>query len=359
LSEANACIDGFVGKASFREFSSTFRTSESAAIRMGPYARHDGCTAERGMAISQRSQAEPQRPVVALLETRMSSELARLVEKHGGRPLCVPAVLEAPQTETAAIQGLLDELAGGGRDVVIFMTGVAVSLLFELAEQLGRRAELVTSLKRVTTVCRGPKPTAALRGFGVPPTLSAREPFTAAELIDALADIEVSGKHLLLFNYGERSETLSETLLARQADLHEFWLYRWLMPVDTTALERLVHRIVDRDVDALAVTCQIQFRHLYRVAERLDLADEMIRALKSSVVVAAVGPTCRAILEVYGVEPQVMPDHPKMGPLVMALMRHLHSRAGRETMTLRGSATDLDHPTESAPRVTRIQPKNP
>jgi uroporphyrinogen-III synthase len=44
------------------------------------------------------------------------------------------------------------------------------------------------------------------------------------------------------------------------------------------------------------------------------------------VVVAAVGPTCQAILQAYGVQVQVMPDHPKMGPLVLALMRHLDQR---------------------------------
>jgi len=157
------------------------------------------------------------RPVVALLESRMKSELARLAEKHGGAPLCVPAVHEAPHIEAEAVRGLLDELAAGEHEVVIFMTGVAVSLLFELAQELGRHAELVTSLRAVTTVCRGPKPTAALRGFGVPPTLSAREPFTAAELIDTLSDLDIAGRNVLLFNYGERSETLSETLLARRA----------------------------------------------------------------------------------------------------------------------------------------------
>ncbi len=115
------------------------------------------------------------RPVVALLEARMKSELARLVEKHGGAPLCVPAVREAPHIEPEAVRELLDELSAGRHEIVIFMTGVAVSLLFELAQELGRHAELVTSLRKATTVCRGPKPTAALRGFGVPPTLSARE----------------------------------------------------------------------------------------------------------------------------------------------------------------------------------------
>ena len=34
-------------------------------------------------------------PRVVLLESRMSRELARLVEKHGGEPVCVPAVRES------------------------------------------------------------------------------------------------------------------------------------------------------------------------------------------------------------------------------------------------------------------------
>ncbi len=274
--------------------------------------------------------SERTRPVVALLESRMKSELARLVEKHGGAPLCVPAVQEAPHIEAEAIRDLLDQFSAGEHEVVIFMTGVAVSLLFELAQELGRHAELVSALRNVTTVCRGPKPTAALRGFGVPPTLSAREPFTAAELIDALSELELAGRRVILFNYGERSETLSETLLARRADLREFWLYQWQFPTDTAALEELVRRIVDRKVDALAVTCQIQFRHLYQVAERLDLSRELVEALRTDVVVAAVGPTCRAIIEVHGVRPHVMPEHPKMGPLVMALMRYLDMREANE-----------------------------
>jgi uroporphyrinogen-III synthase len=278
------------------------------------------------------------RPVVALLESRMKSELARLVEKHGGAPLCVPAVHEAPHIEAEAVRGLLDELAAGKHEVVIFMTGVAVSLLFELAQELGRNAELVTSLRGITTVCRGPKPTAALRGFGVAPTLSAREPFTAAELIDALSELEVSGRGVLLFNYGERSETLSETLLARRADLREFWLYQWELPSDVEPLERLVRRIVERSVDALAVTCQIQFRHLYQVAERLDLGRELVDALRNDVVVAAVGPTCRAIIEVHGVTPHVMPEHPKMGPLVMSLMRYLDTSERKGSNERRASA---------------------
>jgi uroporphyrinogen-III synthase len=203
------------------------------------------------------------------------------------------------------------------------MTGVAASLLFEVAEQEGRRQELVRGLGSVTTVARGPKPTAALRGFGVPPTLTAREPYTSAELIDALSELPLDGRSVLLFHYGERSATLAETLRARQVVLSECWLYRWLMPEDTRELGALVASIVAGEVDALAVTCQVQFRHLYEVARQLSLASALVDALRSGVVVAAMGPTCHATLQVHGVPVHVMPEVPKMGPLIRSLMLHL------------------------------------
>jgi uroporphyrinogen-III synthase len=280
---------------------------------------------------------ETRRPLVALLETRMSRELARLIEKHGGEPWSVPAVRECPELSPELAGKLIDDLESDRHEIIVFMTGVAVALLFEMAEQIGRRPDLVAALRRLTTVCRGPKPTAALRGFGVPPTLTAREPFTSAELIDALSGIELKGRRVILLHYGERSETLAETVLARQAQLEELWLYRWLMPEHTGELTRLVSRLIHGEVDGLAVTCQVQFRHLYQVAEEMQRGRELVRALNERVVVGAVGPTCEAILQAYGVRVHVMPDHPKMGPLVIALMRQLELR------TRRTEASSPDH----------------
>src|SRR5688572_24667481 len=99
--------------------------------------------------------ADSGRPVVALLETRMSRELGRLIEKHGGEPLCVPALRESPELTSDEADRLIESLARGQYEIVVFMTGVAVSLLFETADQIGRRPDLVSALKRMTTVCRG------------------------------------------------------------------------------------------------------------------------------------------------------------------------------------------------------------
>lgn len=268
-------------------------------------------------------------PKVALLESRMGRELARLVVKHGGEPISVPALKEEHEESREAVAQIISELAQGRYEVVVFMTGVAVSHLFETVERLGERARLVAGLLGVTTVTRGPKPTAALRGFGVPPTLSAREPFTSSEVVDALSGIDVVGRRILLLHYGERSDSLAETLLAQGAELAEIWLYRWALPDPATELEGLVRELCFGRVDALAITCQIQFRHLMQVAESIGKAEDLIRALNQKVVVGVVGPTCNAIVQAYGVNVQVIPEHPKMGPLVATLMRYLESRAGR------------------------------
>jgi uroporphyrinogen-III synthase len=266
-------------------------------------------------------------PRVALLEARMSPELARLVERHGGEPVCAPALEERHELDPAKADRIVSALASGAYDIAVFMTGLAASLLFQAAEAIGRRPDLVAGLRSVTTVCRGPKPTAALRGFGVPPTLTARGSFTSAEVIDALAGVELKGRRVVLFHYGERSESLAETLLAREAVVDEQWLYRWQLPADTSGLERLVGDVIEGRIDALAITCQIQFRHLHQVAQRLGLDRDLVRALNERVVVGAVGPTCHAILQVHGVEVDVMPEHPKMGPLIVTLMRHLERQA--------------------------------
>jgi uroporphyrinogen-III synthase len=273
-----------------------------------------------------------------LLESRMSRELARLVEKHGGEPICVPAVRESHELDDETAGRLIGQLSSGAHDIVVFMTGAAVSMLFEVGEKLGRRPELVAGLRGVVTVCRGPKPTAALRGFGVTPTLTARESFTSAEVIDSFSGIDVQKKRVLLFHYGERSASLAETLIAREAILQEQWLYRWALPEDTSPLERLVTSIIAGEADALAVTCQIQFRHLLQMARKGGLEGDLVRTLNERVVVAVVGPTCHAVLQMHGVRVQLVPEHPKMGPLIVTLMRYLERRSSPHVALAVGGA---------------------
>jgi uroporphyrinogen-III synthase len=258
---------------------------------------------------------------IAILEARRSSELAELVRRFGGVPHSVPAVREVPHLEH--VPAFLDRLCSGQFSVVICLTGAGISRLLEEAQRLGRLPETEEALRSATTVCRGPKPAAVLRQHDIPTDVRAAEPHTTAELLDALSTMDLGRKSVVVLHYGERNETLSDGLLGRGAAVHELCLYEWQLPDDIEPLKELVRELIDGRVGALTVTSQIQARHLFDVADSLDLTAPLIDALNQRVVVAAIGPVCVSALTANGVTPRVIPAHAKMGFLVTALAEYV------------------------------------
>ena len=256
---------------------------------------------------------------VALLEARMSGELASMVERFGGTPYPVPAVRETPLQQPEDIGAFVAALCAGRFAVVVLMTGVGVTALLREAEQLGRLDAALAALRQTTTVCRGPKPVAVLRRHDVPVGLTAAEPHTTTEVLQALEGLDVAGKAVAFVHYGERNETAADGLRARGALVNEICLYEWRLPDDIAPLERLVGEIIDGRVDAIAITSQIQCRHLFQIAATLGRSRALAEALNAKVVVAAVGPVCASALRSFGVIPHVQPAHPKMGPMMLAL----------------------------------------
>jgi uroporphyrinogen-III synthase len=259
---------------------------------------------------------------VALLEARMSGEMGELVRRHGGLPRSAPAVRETAIDCREPVAAFLTTLTSPDPLIVVFLTGVGASTLFDEAERQGALPFLVDSLSRATLVCRGPKPTAALKRRGLTPTLIAREPFTSAEVLDALDGRELNQARVVLIHYGERSDSLAAALRARGARLDELVLYEWQLPEDTQPMVDLVGDVLTGKVDSVVFTSQIQSRHLLQIAAAMGLDAALIDALNTRVVVAAVGPVCRAALEESGIMPHVVPTHPKMGPLITALAEY-------------------------------------
>ncbi len=263
---------------------------------------------------------------IVLLEARMNSELANLVRRNGGEPICVPAVREVTVDNAASlsadVNALIEDLTAGSIDLIIFQTGVGVTRLIDEADRLKRKDELLIALGKTTIVARGPKPTAVLARNGLKPDNGVKEPFTTAELCAALRPLDLAGKTVAVLNYGERNETLAQELTGRSAKLRELCLYEWRLPEDIGPLERLIDQIISEEFDAIAFTSQIQARHLFQLAADAGKEGELREALKK-LIIASVGPTCTSVLRSLGVAPAVEPSHPKMGPMVLALADYL------------------------------------
>jgi uroporphyrinogen-III synthase len=259
---------------------------------------------------------------VALLEARMESELSSLVRRHGGEPICVPAMREVERDCADEAARAIDAMARPGAFVVL-ATGVGLARWLAVAAGLGRGAEMHEAIARATVVCRGPKPVAVLKREGLPVHVRAPAPHTTRELIAALGSVDVRDREVVYVHDGGGSPIVPEALAARGARLVHVRPYTWALPEDVKPLEALVASLIAGAIDALAVTTQVQARHLFDVAASIGARETLGLALRERVVVAAVGPTCARTLEELGAPPHVVPEQSKMGPLVLALARHL------------------------------------
>jgi uroporphyrinogen-III synthase len=265
---------------------------------------------------------------VALLEARMESELASLVRRHGGEPVCVPALREVERDCAVEVASAIDAIAKESA-VVVLATGVGLQRWLTVAEGLGRGAALREGLARVTVVCRGPKPVAVLKREGLPAHVRAPAPHTTRELLEALAAVEVRDRDVVFVHDGGASRAVPEALEARGARVFEVRPYEWALPEDIEPLRALVAKLIAGEagqIDALAITTQVQARHLFEVADSMGARAALVGALRSPVVVAAVGPTCARVLEELGAPAHIVPETSKMGSLVLALARHFGAR---------------------------------
>jgi uroporphyrinogen-III synthase len=257
---------------------------------------------------------------VALLEARRESELGSLVRRHGGEPVCVPALREV-ECDCAGSAALAIDASAKEGAVVALATGVGLDRWLAIAATLGRREELHAALAKATLVCRGPKPVAVLKREGLVAQVRAPAPHTTKEFLSALEGVDVHDRDAVFIHDGGGSHTVPDALSARGARVVEVQPYAWALPRDPAALRELVGDIVAGRVDAVAFTTQIQAKHLFDVAESLGSRVALAEALRARVTVAAIGPTTARVLADLGAPAHVVPAQSSMGAMVLALLK--------------------------------------
>ncbi|HMK14317.1 MAG TPA: uroporphyrinogen-III synthase [Burkholderiales bacterium] len=259
---------------------------------------------------------------VALLESRIKDQLAELVAKQGGKPFSAPALSEVPDLDTGYIARLIHEWQENPVKAVIFQTGVGTKALFNAADSLGLTGILQQLLAQTTVVVRGPKPTAVLRSRNVRIDLSAEEPYTTAEVLDALNAVSIRGERVVVQRYGETNVELEKALQLRGAKVIEIPTYRWALPENKQPLIDLIGALERGEIHAVAFTSASQAYNLFTMAERLGKKDAL-RANLNKTLVASIGPVCSRALNALGVKVMLEPRPPKLGPFIAALAKAL------------------------------------
>jgi uroporphyrinogen-III synthase len=262
---------------------------------------------------------------VAAFESRMAAEIARLIERHGGNPLVTPALREIPLDDNSAALKLGVRLTTERVDLLILLTGVGTTALFGLLKTRYPWSSIVAALKQTAIVARGPKPVAALKTFGLQPTLTVPEPNTWVDLISTLDEYRpVKGLRVAVQEYGASNPDLLEALKQRGAEVFQVPIYRWALPEDLGPLRQALDEVIAGKVPVLLITNAAQVDHVIQVLEK-DGKVERFRAALKKMVVASIGPTANERLRHYEWPIDLEPSHSKMGVLVKEASERAHA----------------------------------
>jgi len=261
---------------------------------------------------------------VVTFESRMAVEIARLIERHGGVPLVTPALREIPLDDNSAALKFGVQLTTERVDMLILLTGVGTTALFDLLKTRYPWPSIVAALRQTALVARGPKSVAALKAFGLQPTLTVPEPNTWVDLISTLDEYRpVKGLRVAVQEYGVSNPDLLEALKQRGAEVFQVPIYRWALPKDLGPLRQALDDIIAGKVSVLLITNAAQVDHVMQVLEK-DGKVEPFRADLNKMVVASIGPTASERLRQYDWPIDFEPSHPKMGVLVKEIGEQAH-----------------------------------
>ena len=256
---------------------------------------------------------------VLALESRRAQEIAKLITNCGGEPLVAQSVLEIPLQSNQEALEFADSLRNGRVDMIIFMTGAGVRALARAVESICPREQLSSLLNKVAVVARGPKPVAALREMGVRISLSVPEPNTWRDLLAMLDEkidaFPLQGRRVAVQEYGVSNPELSAGLEERGAGVTPVRIYGWALPEDISPLQQAITAIIRGEVHVMLVASSVQVRHLFQVAESMNVQNALHQAL-ARVVIVSIGPLTSEEVRGRGLNVDIECTHPKMGFLV-------------------------------------------
>jgi uroporphyrinogen-III synthase len=262
---------------------------------------------------------------VLSFESRRATEMAKLIENHGGHAIVATSMREVPLESNTEALAFGRALAADHLDMVIFLTGVGTRALARVIETIYPVEQFARALRQVGVVARGPKPVAALQELNVPVTLAVPEPNTWRDLLRALDEnkalLPLAGRRVAVQEYGASNPELLAGLAERGAVVMRVPVYQWALPEDLGPLRQAVEAIAHAEIDMALFTTSIQVVHLLGVARQMNREQELRRGF-AGMVVGSIGPVTTEELRKQSFHVDFEPAHPKMGFLVHEAAQH-------------------------------------
>ncbi|SDC00903.1 uroporphyrinogen-III synthase [Streptomyces prasinopilosus] len=274
---------------------------------------------------------------VGVTAARRADELGTLLRRRGAAVLHAPALRIVQLADDSELLAATEEIIGRAPDIAVATTAIGFRGWIEAADGWGLGDDLLSRLRGVRILARGPKVKGAIRAAGLTEEWSPSSE-SMAEVLDRLLEEGVDGRRIALQLHGEPLPGFVESLRAAGADVVGVPVYRWMPPEDIAPVDRLLDAVVARTLDAVTFTSAPAAASLLSRAGERGLLDEVLAALGHDVVPACVGPVTALPLQARGVD-TVQPERFRLGPLVQLLCRELPGRA--RTLPVAGHRVEI------------------
>ncbi len=259
--------------------------------------------------------------VVGVTADRRADEQMKLLAGRGAECVHGPVIKTHALGSEDQLRTATEVMLADPPSLVVLTTGLGVRGWLEAADAIQLGDDLRDVLDSLELYARGPKATGALTTAGLDVAWTAPNALYD-DIVDALRTRGIEGDRVAVQLDGAGAGELCDRLEQLGADVLRVPVYRWSMPSDTSAAERLIRATIDRRVDALTFTAKPAVENFLEIADFLGVGAELAKALAVDVACFCVGPVCATGLTDAGiVEPFVPPKH-RLGAMVQQIAQH-------------------------------------
>lgn len=264
---------------------------------------------------------------VGVTADRRSGDLIAALARRGAEVLHAPTLHIRPTEHDDHLLADTRAVIAARPDFVLATTSHGFRAWLEAADAAGLGPGLMDALERSAIMVRGPKARGAVRAAGLNESGSGAEETTVA-LVDLVIGSGVAGRTVAVQLHGYVDRDQLDRLAAAGARVLTVSPYRWSAPPDPRPTQRLLDAVITRQADAVTFTSAPAADALLQAAAQAGRLNELLAAMETDVLVAAVGPITAEPLRRAGLKP-VHPDRYRLGALVRTVTEELQTRVLR------------------------------
>lgn len=258
---------------------------------------------------------------IGVTADRRADEQMKLLSGRGAECVHGPVIKTHALGSEDQLRAATEAMLADPPVLVVLTTGLGVRGWLEASEVIHLGDELRDLLGSADLYARGPKANGALTTAGLDVAWTAPNA-RYDDIVEVMRERGIAGERIAVQLDGAGAGDLCEELEQMGADVVRVPVYRWSMPSDTVAAERLIRAAIERRVDALTFTARPAVENFLEIADFLGVGDALADALAGDVASFCVGPVCARGLTDDDIAVPFVPQRHRLGAMVQQIAQH-------------------------------------